>query len=786
MTETTDHPDSLLKSHASALRQLAEHLLNDPHEVDDALQDCWAQVLASPPPRNHSIRAWLETVLRNVVRKQARTRQRVKYRERQSARSERLAPTFDVVARRQTLSALTKAIDSLDEGSQELVFLRYFNDLPPRAIAAQVGRPVEQVYKELERARHKLRASLEREHKDWRAAIVGLCGLHPSPAAAGWLLTGGLLMLIQNKILLGLGSVLAIFLVAALYQEDDSPSLSQRAAGPAKQAEQLQAVAMHASANPNALREELKPIEAAHLALSPYEYQLEILAIDEDDLPASNFDILIAPFGHDLNTIVTDSRGIAQVRWRARTSGFDLVYGAIKRTIGEAAVQRASLRAGGVNRLVLRVRRQHIVSLSGRFLLSMLHESTEGQSNAWIDASNARFPAMISVDGGFSEFVTRCQAASIVPPRSQTGSLNALTEFTTDAPRALNSTWRVDTQRESEGDGTGDFGKIRGVVLCADGSPADKALIHASRETESGISTYHTHCDKQGVYKLGDLPAGQYSVRAGGGELGRADWQFSITAGAELEWNPALDRGLELKLQVVDSSNQALPGWRIEVFADGVEDWVDGGTAGKAGQLSIPNLENRAHKLRCYSPKGLVPLWTATAIWPSAETITLHIPDAALSRGDCRITPSVVDDSKWTFGPIQLWRNGGHGVSVFEGNDKGFDVGGLPSDIWQVLVAGRGFGFGSSSDLNLLPTGRTDHAFVRGEPTSLGLPEELELGDGLVEIRYLHKDVVSRSGGLSQNVRKLWLRPGSYLVQHGELSWRLEVRTGEQELSWPE
>ena len=75
MTET-QIPPTLMATHAAALRQLARRLVQDPNDAEDALQETWLRALQAPPHNTHRLRAWLEAVLRNVVRRRVRQRRR--------------------------------------------------------------------------------------------------------------------------------------------------------------------------------------------------------------------------------------------------------------------------------------------------------------------------------------------------------------------------------------------------------------------------------------------------------------------------------------------------------------------------------------------------------------------------------------------------------------------------------------------------------------------------------------------------------------------------------------
>ena len=174
MTGATPLPPSVIGDHASALQQLASQLVGNRHDADDVVQETWLRALQSPPRDSSKPKLWLESVLRNVVRRRHRDKVRQSTRERVVAREDETSSTAELVVRRQTLQAMTNAILQLDSRLQTVVFARYFDGLPPRDIATQTGRSVEQVYRDLDRARRLLRTHLRRSlggDSRWRRGL---------------------------------------------------------------------------------------------------------------------------------------------------------------------------------------------------------------------------------------------------------------------------------------------------------------------------------------------------------------------------------------------------------------------------------------------------------------------------------------------------------------------------------------------------------------------------------------------------------------------------------------
>lgn len=170
----------LLQAHAGFIRSLARGLLSDEALVDDVVQETYIKALTNGPRHREALTAWLRTVTRNLSFKALRSQGRRRTREEASARKEALPATIDLVARQQSLDNIVTAVKDLPEHYQEVVMLRFFEDLPPRHIATRLDLPVNTVRMRLHRALKALRGHLDREYEnehDWRSSLAILAGL---------------------------------------------------------------------------------------------------------------------------------------------------------------------------------------------------------------------------------------------------------------------------------------------------------------------------------------------------------------------------------------------------------------------------------------------------------------------------------------------------------------------------------------------------------------------------------------------------------------------------------
>ncbi len=219
-----------LLAHLGWIRALARELVRDPELAEDVAQETCVAALQGRPRDARKLRGWLASVLRNAVRQRLRAEGRRRVREEASARPEARPATADLVLEAAAQREVVARVLELDEPYRTTVLLRWFRDMPPRAIARAQGVSVNTVQSRLSRAHEKLRARLDDGHGGRAAwAVCALPGLAPSgalagsglaasgglaPAGAG--LASSLLGTLAMKLLVGFG-LAAVALGAALF-----------------------------------------------------------------------------------------------------------------------------------------------------------------------------------------------------------------------------------------------------------------------------------------------------------------------------------------------------------------------------------------------------------------------------------------------------------------------------------------------------------------------------------------------------------------------------------------
>src|SRR5262245_34472845 len=128
-----------LLAHGDFVRSLARSLVADPDRADDVVQQTWLASVNHPPRAGTPPRSWLASVVRNAARRLARSDER-RRRAESSAPGPSVGPsTAEVVAREAVRADVVRAVLALTEPYRSTVLLRYYEGLPPRAIARRLG-----------------------------------------------------------------------------------------------------------------------------------------------------------------------------------------------------------------------------------------------------------------------------------------------------------------------------------------------------------------------------------------------------------------------------------------------------------------------------------------------------------------------------------------------------------------------------------------------------------------------------------------------------------------------
>lgn len=148
--------DNSLAAALPDLMRLARGVLHQRQSAEDVAQEACLAALQSPE-RPSNLGTWLADAVRRLASKVRRSDRRRRERERRAARPEAQPSAAHTTAELEVLKGLHDAVDRLQEPYRTAIRLRYMDDLPPRAIASELGQPVNTVKAYIRRGLEDLR-----------------------------------------------------------------------------------------------------------------------------------------------------------------------------------------------------------------------------------------------------------------------------------------------------------------------------------------------------------------------------------------------------------------------------------------------------------------------------------------------------------------------------------------------------------------------------------------------------------------------------------------------------
>ncbi|MBI3820827.1 MAG: sigma-70 family RNA polymerase sigma factor [Planctomycetes bacterium] len=203
-------PESLLL-HEGFVRALARAILGDENRVDDAVQQTWLAAMQSRDSRPRTLRAWLATLVRNVARDSLRRDSARNRREHDAARPESVPSMAEILEREEARRDMVDAVARLEPPYRDVILLKYFEGLPPRAIARKLDLPVETVRTRQKRALELIRAELAARRGGARNAADALLPIAALGVAKSNLTMFPGLMIMTTKSKLLIASAIILF-----------------------------------------------------------------------------------------------------------------------------------------------------------------------------------------------------------------------------------------------------------------------------------------------------------------------------------------------------------------------------------------------------------------------------------------------------------------------------------------------------------------------------------------------------------------------------------------------
>lgn len=249
------------------LRDLARRLVRDPSLAADAVQETWLSWTksgAAGPPH----RGWLRSVLHHAIGQLTRSDGRRQRREQAlAAAAPPSSSSASILERLESQRAVIDAVVTLEEPYRTVILLRFYESLPPRAIATRLQLPVATVKTRLARGLERLRERLAGNGDPpvaTRTFPILLPLLAPSPLTTAALPSLGLGVFTVNLVTKAVISVVAATMLIASYRwlapGDELPTQPTHAAIEANPV---------ASTNTNTLAPDAPRVERRDLPASP-------------------------------------------------------------------------------------------------------------------------------------------------------------------------------------------------------------------------------------------------------------------------------------------------------------------------------------------------------------------------------------------------------------------------------------------------------------------------------------------------------------------------------------
>ncbi|MBL9076285.1 MAG: carboxypeptidase regulatory-like domain-containing protein [Planctomycetes bacterium] len=654
--------DLELQQHAAALRCLAGDLLRDPHAADDVTQATLQQAVRHRDLGPGPLGGWLRVVLQNFARQWRRGERRRSAREAALPAPAPAASPADTLVHRETLQAVTTAVLQLAEPYQSTILQRYFEDLPPRVIAERTGTGLATVKSRLQRGLALLRARLTAQHggRDWRPALAAALGLPfaaPATVVSG---AAGTLVLQWG----GAAALLAAtgWLVHTQWSSPRPPHAT-RTAGSAPAVARTEMAAPPLERTPADATAATAPPAAAAWLDHPYTFELELRVVDEFGLPIGHADVPFAPDDVALHTLRTDLGGRAVATWRSRTPTGWVWLEDGEQTLRRVPVAHGRRTSWTIGHLTLRQRRgQRGVPLLKVPLLGRLFERHGDDGDR-------------TLAGGLHPFaVFADDLVSGAVPDVAVDDFEPTTQLSDAATTIVDTTGTVTPS-------------LQGVVLTAAGAAAAQTTIAVFGDDPFPVA--RTATDATGAYSL-ELPAGTYTVRAGGDANGTATTRVVVrdaTTAAPLVLQAT--RLLRGRVRTADGApaDSVLVVWRAQ---DGSA-WDACRTM--AGTFALADLPPTAGVLELWSADAERRLPTAVfAAPPDGPALDLRLPP---DRGSTLLLRP--RRAEGCAGPVtvRLWHHElarGFEATLAEGVDA-LRLPGLPAGNCELRLAASGSGW---------------------------------------------------------------------------------------------
>lgn len=620
-----------LHRHAGALRRIARELVRDADVADDVAQDTVRAALAAENLQPGPLGGWLQRTLENFVRQWRRSERRRRARHAELPSPATVRTPLEVLDRRETLAALTEAVLGLAEPYQTAVFLRYFADLPPRAIAQRTGQNLATVKSRLHRGLDLLRERLDRrcgDREQWRLAFAATFGLPLGTAAAGLTLTtGAWLVSTAVKVTAAVCLLGASALLLLSHTQEPQP-LAQAAPPSSPPPAATAAVLDTVAANASTLREAAVRAGAPDLAWldHPFVHELEVQFVDALGLPVEGRSLRCAPPRCTLTepAVTSDAEGRLRITWPARQPTGEVIVNDERGVLRRIPVQHGRPTALVAGRTSDRIRKSITLSLGTGQAMELAIAATEGGQGLAVLGKERRTldaPATPHALHPFARFGITGPRPAVAGGPSLATNLDVTLVGGAFGARVHS----LETLISGPSLPTPAARGIAGTVFLDDGTPAPKIPVMLLGAGPQPLQA--TETDAQGAFQFPNLAEGTFTVRAGGTSAGLASLPTAVTTGM----TPVvlhLQRGSCVRGTVLDREHQPIANASV-VWRAADESWWDSTTTDQQGKFVLANLPSSGGTVLVWPVPGLPLLAFATrAVLNDNGELVLQAPAA--------------------------------------------------------------------------------------------------------------------------------------------------------------
>jgi RNA polymerase sigma-70 factor (ECF subfamily) len=644
------------------MQELACHLVRDREAARELVQDAWLKALERPPRERGRPRAWLGTVMRNLVRQGGRRAAR-RGRTTEDARelsSERFVPPREL--ERAELEALVRReLARLAEPYRSTLRDHYERGLSSAEIARRRRVPAGTVRWRLKTGLDRLRERLDERYggrERWTCGLVALTlrerrdGVHSGPGGAG---RDARPELLPWAWLLALAGGAALLLELAPESPRDREAEARVAAlSPARvpARESARRSAAEASGHPATLGVPgPAPAEPPARALPLPALVVEVQVTDEQGEPVAGAELCVGTAAGFEPRGTSDALGRARL-WLARSE-----FGALEIPAAREHVALRARAAGHASSETLFVPLGHpgaeplVLALGGaeRVLRGRITDE-DGRPLRAVDVFALRDPYHTSVAD---------TALPFREPLAHGTSTDANGAFELGGlawrelvlcirrPGAEPLLHPLDAERAELDFRLPRGGTIRGRILDPHGEPARDARVwveplHRGTEWCAGVPGFRpelrgfcleTRTGTDGSYELRGVHPRARRILASStvDPSSVAGGVVLVSSGACESWSAFLGHEPGLCLRLLDREERALEGWVVELFSarSAGPGWVRSQVADAQGRVSFFEVGDEADMV-VFDPSGQGQPWLTRRVCPSFEVQEVRVDEGRL------------------------------------------------------------------------------------------------------------------------------------------------------------